>query len=271
MTAGGPGQPAGGWTVVDGITVFPTDDPAAWQYLPPGEVVRLPDGRRSLSVVEAGPIAYLTVTTHLFAGPDLLTALRRSLADRVSVAADRIALTVVPVRRAAAELIIGEGNTPAATSFTSGTIGWDAAFQVSLDADAARQVRAGLSGRRDRLRIRYRVIVVPRTAGVTGTTISMTSSTVITSSSSTSSSTSSGRPTDSSARSAGDRDEVNPPDGGEDPPFAATANADPDPQIGQTTTASAGRHEGSHPTDPAPPTPTPGVEFVLDIDAADWI
>jgi hypothetical protein len=153
--------------VVDGVELRPDPgDPWAWMYVPPGPFVDGgADGRPAIGLIEAGPVAFLQVTTCLdmteVARDRLLGALRRRHGTRVMVRA-----VPVVVRRTVVELRGPDGGwTAVAEGAGSGVAPWTTALSATLTADQAGVVRAAMDGRRDAVRLAA-TFDVPDTAAV---------------------------------------------------------------------------------------------------------
>jgi hypothetical protein len=153
--------------VVDGVELRPDPaDPWAWVYVPPGPFVDAgADGRPAIGLIEAGPVAFLQVTTCLdmteMARDGLQATLRRRHGTRVMVRA-----VPVVVRRTALELRGPDGSWTAVAGGTgSGVAPWTTALSATLTADQAGAVRAAMDGRRDAVRLAA-TFDVPGTATV---------------------------------------------------------------------------------------------------------
>jgi hypothetical protein len=171
--------------VVDGVELRPDPaDPWAWVYVPPGPFVDAgTDGRPAIGLIEAGPVAFLQVTTCLDMTETARDGLQATLRRRHGTRAMVRAMPVV-VRRTAVELRGPDGSWTAVAEGTgSGIAPWTTALSATLTADQAGAVRAAMDGRRDAVRLAA-IFDVPGTAAIerdrTATTGAATTTTTTT-------------------------------------------------------------------------------------------
>lgn len=132
-----------------------------WRFLPiEAGPVRDGSGAPQLSLIEAGGLAMLMVTTALEVSDAAQAAVRTAARD--AGASDDIRLSPAPfeVEGSAELLVMRDGReVPLATSATSSTVSQDAVFSVTLTAADLAVVRRSLAGEAGLLTVRYRLRV----------------------------------------------------------------------------------------------------------------
>ena len=157
--------------VIDGIELQPDPaDATTWIYVPPApSLERRPDGAPQLSLIEAGPVAFLQATTRV----DLPEEARARLLQQLQqTKPDARAVRAAPlfVRRMALESrATGDAGWETLVEGTSsGTPPWITALSATPNGAAAAAVKAAIAGERGRLRLSARIALPtnPATSGV---------------------------------------------------------------------------------------------------------
>lgn len=170
---------------IDGVRLSSLPgEPARWSYVPtrPG-VAAGADGRPQCALIEAGPAAFLALTTAWGLDSEAGGSLRAKLAAQRGLAPDQVQLSPAPATVHEAVLLLGDGQgafEPLARSSSSGSPPYHAAFNVTLAATPHAAVKRALAGERGWLAVRYDTTVGSQSGGAHGSSRSATSETTTT-------------------------------------------------------------------------------------------
>jgi hypothetical protein len=153
--------------VIEGITVEPVSiDRRAWVYVVRAPVLeRGADGRPLLSVIEAGPMAFVQATARIALGDAARAALLEQL-KAVEPAAETIDPAPMSVERVALEVRVGEAWVAVAEGRSSGMPPWTTALAATVSGEALLALGAAVGGDRGRARLTARVHFPGRPAEV---------------------------------------------------------------------------------------------------------
>lgn len=138
----------------------PATEQATWSFLPAAPDLQRDTHRHPMvTLVDAGPAAYLLFTARWAAPPGAVEAVRREIAARTDEGRpDRVRLSYAPLSEPRCSALIGDGSgafSPVATSTTSGMPPYDAVFNLSLEGERLTHAKAGLRGELGHLAIEY--------------------------------------------------------------------------------------------------------------------
>ena len=142
------------------VQLSPVDgQPRTWQYraLRPS-IALTPDGRAQFTMIAAGSITMLSLTTMWSVSAETLETIRAELAAANGCTAAQIVLTPSTIEANAAVLQFGDGSgvfSTVATAASSGAPPYHAAFSLMLDAEQAEKARSALAGKTGWMAVRY--------------------------------------------------------------------------------------------------------------------
>ncbi|MGJ7903923.1 hypothetical protein [Lysobacter sp. 1R34A] len=144
-----------------GVWVAPADEAASWHYRArsPG-LASGPDGRPQFTLMSAGSVVMLALTSAWGVPAATLDAIRVELAARAQLPLERVTLRQAPVTVEGASLLLGDGHgayVALAHSESSGVPPYHAAFNLMLDGEQAAKVRKALQGEHGWMAVRYSV------------------------------------------------------------------------------------------------------------------
>ncbi len=133
--------------------------PRTWEYHPirPG-IARTADGGAQFTMIAAGSITMLALTTMWGVDANTLETVRSELAASEQCPAAQIVLRASRSEANEAALQLGDGSgafTTVATAQSSGAPPYHAAFSLMLDAQQAEKVRKALAGETGWFAVRY--------------------------------------------------------------------------------------------------------------------
>jgi len=133
---------------IDGIALRPDPGrPGTWTYLPPGPFL---DGPDAVGLIEAGPLAFLQMTSRI----DLPDVKRAALLAGLGRGAVEVRPTDVTVRRVALETGTPDGGwTVVAEGTSSGVPPWITALSAALTDEHRTAARDALDGTAGRMRL----------------------------------------------------------------------------------------------------------------------
>lgn len=146
--------------ILRGVQLSPVaGQPHTWEYraLHPN-IALTGDGRAQFTMIAAGSVTMLSLTTMWGVDADTLESVRADLATVDGCAAAQVVLTPSPVEANAAALQFGDGQgafATVATVTTSGAPPYHAAFNLMLDEQQAEKARSALAGKAGWLAVRY--------------------------------------------------------------------------------------------------------------------
>ena len=146
--------------ILRGVQLSPVAGQAhTWEYraLQPN-IALTADGRAQFTMIAAGSVTMLSLTTMWGVDADTLESVRADLAAAEGCAPAQVVLTPSRVEANAAALQFGDGQggfTTVATATTSGAPPYHAAFNLMLDAQQAEKTRNALAGKTGWLAVRY--------------------------------------------------------------------------------------------------------------------
>jgi hypothetical protein len=154
--------------VVDGVQLRAADrEGRSWTYVParPG-LERDATGRPMLSIVEAGPVAFLQVTARVALSEQERARLLEGL-RALRPAATSLEVAPIQVSRVALEVKEGDRWVAVAESGSSQMVPWTAALAATLEPSARAALRDAASGERGRARLRASIALpaAPQTIG----------------------------------------------------------------------------------------------------------
>jgi hypothetical protein len=151
--------------VIDGITLEPASaDGQQWMYVPSGPVLELgPRDTPMLSVIEAGPVAFLQCTARV-ALSDAARARLLARLQEVRPAATTLDVAPISVERVALELKTAEGWNRLADSRSSGMPPWTAALSATLNPAALMAIKSAVAGKPGYIRLTARIVRTPMPA-----------------------------------------------------------------------------------------------------------
>ncbi|CUS37824.1 hypothetical protein COMA1_40275 [Candidatus Nitrospira nitrosa] len=149
--------------IIDGVELSQVpDEPRAYFYRPTAAgIASDTTGRKQISLIEAGTVVMISLTTQWgVEGPELETV-RNKLASKLNFA-DAHVVTLRPalVEVGEVELLLSDGSgnfKPFLKATSSGMPPYAAAFNTMLTADQAPTIKKALKGERGLLRLRYTV------------------------------------------------------------------------------------------------------------------
>ncbi|WP_158895887.1 hypothetical protein [Amycolatopsis anabasis] len=150
---------AGAPIEIDGCQLRPDrGQPGVWTYLPPGPFVeREPSGKPTLSIVEAGEVAFLQLTTRLDLPEDARLRLTERLRQHLERADAEARAAAVVVETVALQIAGEEGGwATIASGGSSGLPPWTTALSVSLSATQLAALKAAIGGRIGLVRLHTR-------------------------------------------------------------------------------------------------------------------
>ncbi|MGA4844265.1 hypothetical protein [Streptomyces sp. G45] len=126
--------------VVDGVELRPDPErPGSWTYVPPGPFLDSPD---AVSLLDAGPVAFLQLTSRIDLPDGRRDAVRRGLGPGADIHPAQVRVTRVAVETKSPDgvwVAVAEGTS-------SGVPPWTTALSASLDGDRRDAARAALGG-----------------------------------------------------------------------------------------------------------------------------
>ena len=146
--------------ILHDVQLSPVDgQPRTWQYraLQPN-IALTQDGRAQFTMIAAGNITMLSLTTMWGVNAQTLETIRTELAAANACTAAQIVLTPSTIEANAAALQFGDGSgtfSTVATATSSGTPPYHAAFNLMLDAEQAEKARSALAGKTGWMAVRY--------------------------------------------------------------------------------------------------------------------
>ncbi len=153
--------------IIDGVELTPIPgETRAYSYRPVAAgIAGGPNGRKQVSLIEAGPVAMLALTAMWGVDGEALETVRGKIAKSLNLS-DIGAVTLRPaqVDVGEVELRLGDGSgnfKPFLKTTSSGTPPYTAAFNAMLTMDQAPAVKKGLKGERGFLGLRYTVTEHP--------------------------------------------------------------------------------------------------------------
>ena len=145
--------------VIDGITLEPaSENGQTWMYVPSGPVLELgPGGAPMLSVIEAGPVAFLQCTARVALNEATRARLLARLQE-VRPAATTLDIAPISVERVALELKTADGWKQLADSRSSRMPPWTAALSAQLNPVALAAMKSAVAGERGHIRLTARIV-----------------------------------------------------------------------------------------------------------------
>ena len=146
--------------ILRGVQLSPVDgQPRTWEYraLQPN-IALTEDGRAQFTMIAAGSITMLALTTMWGVNGETLEAIRAELAAANGCTSAQVVLTPSGIEANAAALQFGDGSgvfETVATAQSSGLPPYHAAFSLMLDAEQAGKARKALAGNTGWLAVRY--------------------------------------------------------------------------------------------------------------------
>jgi hypothetical protein len=139
------------------LVIWPLDQEGArYAFLPVApSIQKNPDGQPRVSLIEAGEIAFLSVSTEWMVSDARLEAVRSALE---ALHDEPVQLTFAAVDGVQAALEIGP-NTRIEAQSTSGMPPYAAMFSAQLPAEAKAIVQAALAGQEERVTVRYSAVL----------------------------------------------------------------------------------------------------------------
>jgi hypothetical protein len=146
--------------VIDGIKIAAKNgDRRVWSYMPPHpSLERGPGGTPQLTVIEAGPTAFLQCTARVALPEEARTTLLARLKE-IEPKAERLEAAPLSVERIALEVKTGNTWVAVAESKSSGMPPWTAALAATLAPDPLAAIKSALAGERARARLRAWVVL----------------------------------------------------------------------------------------------------------------
>lgn len=156
------------FVVVEGIELRPDPlDASVWTYLPPGPLLeRGPDGAPAITLIEAGAVSFLQLTSRVDLPEDDRARILTGLRQQRPHGPTSIRPQSVIVRRVALQVKPKDGDWVTVTEGTSSGIPpWTTALSATLTAEQALAVKAAINGTPERLRL-IGELTVPADAAV---------------------------------------------------------------------------------------------------------
>jgi hypothetical protein len=149
-----------GSLVIDGVTVEPgSGDRRAWIYVPVSpDVERGPGGTPMLTVIEAGPTAFLQCTVRVALREEVLARTLARLKE-IEPQADTLAPAPLSVERIALEIRSEAGWVSIADSKGSGMAPWTAALAAPLTPEQLAAIKSAAAGDRGHARLCARLLL----------------------------------------------------------------------------------------------------------------
>ncbi len=146
--------------ILRGVQLSPVDGQArTWEYraLQPN-IALTEDGHAQFTMIAAGSITMLALTTIWGVNADTLEAIRADLAAANGCTSTQVILTPSRIEANTVALQLGDGSgvfETVATAQSSGAPPYHAAFSLMLDAGQAEKARKALAGNTGWLAVRY--------------------------------------------------------------------------------------------------------------------
>ncbi len=152
---------------IDHVELTPVPgEPRAYFYRPTvAGIASTANGKKQISLIEAGPVAMLALTAMWGVEGAALETVRGKLAARLNLAdSNAIILRPALVDVGEVELLLGDGSgdlKPFLKTTSSGMPPYAAAFNTMLTAEQTPTIKKALKGERGLLRVRYTVVEHP--------------------------------------------------------------------------------------------------------------
>jgi hypothetical protein len=146
--------------ILRGVQLSPVEgQPRTWEYraLQPN-IALTEDGRAQFTMIAAGSITMLSLTTMWGVNAETLEAIRAELAAANGCTSAQVVLTPSRIEANTVALQFGDGSgafETVATAKSSGAPPYHAAFSLMLDAAQAEKARNALAGKAGWLAVRY--------------------------------------------------------------------------------------------------------------------
>jgi hypothetical protein len=146
--------------VIDGVKITAKNgDGRAWTYVPPHpSLERSPGGTPMLTVIEAGPTAFLQCTARVALHEEARSALLARLQE-IEPRAETLEAAPLAVERIALEVKTGSSWVAVAESKGSGMPPWTAALAATLAPDRLAAIKSAVAGERGRARLRAWIVL----------------------------------------------------------------------------------------------------------------
>jgi hypothetical protein len=151
--------------VIDGIKIEAKNgDGRAWSYVPPSPALEQgPGGTPMLTVIEAGPTAFLQCTARVALNEDARAALLGRLKE-IKPKAETLEAVPLSVERIALEVNTESEWVTISESKGSGMPPWTAALAATLAPGPLDAVKSAVAGEKGRARLRAWIVLPPSPA-----------------------------------------------------------------------------------------------------------